>query len=594
MAKLEDNGLSDDGLTKFLSKVSIALKEAEEKARNKVKVLIAQKDFPSAALLQASITLSHEKCLKGENDLQDLQNSAEITFRQGDIPQALHLQCIVLEHLIANDAPDNTVSPTVEKILEMVDISRFQISRVARRYELEEEMEACVQLHDHISIAFLLNHERVFNTLKSWQYSFCFEGWRTEKFLQGTGSFDITKGSVLHYAVAFGSPDAVETLLKCGAVSSQQDAHGNEALYVAVMSARLEMVEILLSKCAGIGKSIRIRTPYIELLDRLESAYNEGARESMLEVALKMIDKGADINWTNGNDRSLFYLAVKYNHQSTLLSLLDRGASAYDEEDIYNGWRYYRNHLGYAVIDGKYDIVKILLDHDDKIHQLKGHWKCLEESSDQDAGSDIAMRWFRAARCAAKAGRQDIVKLFLEYGIPVNFRDDRGHSLLLSAIEEADDEHADLVWWLVDKGAKINFKTYRGEFPLKSAVVQNYSNIVDILLSHGADVNLADIGYTPLYYAIQYHIPGSKIVQQLLERGARVNIIDYKGNSALHLAAETGDWEVIQAVLEATQALGCPLDPKNCYDQTPLDVCMDIFSTKFRYRTWAAGRGVVL
>ncbi len=58
---------------------------------------------------------------------------------------------------------------------------------------------------------------------------------------------------------------------------------------------------------------------------------------------------------------------------------------------------------------------------------------------------------------------------------------------------------------LLNKGANINGRSNRmfGWTPLISAIYQNEGDIVDLLLAHGADVNLGDSeNRTPLYWAI--------------------------------------------------------------------------------------------
>lgn len=69
-------------------------------------------------------------------------------------------------------------------------------------------------------------------------------------------------------------------------------------------------------------------------------------------------------------------------------------------------------------------------------------------------------------------------------------------------------------------------------------------------LRRGADVNVRDddLGHTPLMYAAEKRNVG--IAQVLLAHGASVNVIDYSDNSVLPLAAAYGSESVVALLLK--------------------------------------------
>lgn len=85
------------------------------------------------------------------------------------------------------------------------------------------------------------------------------------------------------------------------------------------------------------------------------------------------------------------------------------------------------------------------------------------------------------------------------------------------AINEMDDDGLASVHWAADRG---------------------FGNILEILLNHGADVNLKDLqsGQTALHYAIS--CGHNDCIQILMKHGANATIPDGEGTTCLDLAAE--------------------------------------------------------
>jgi ankyrin repeat protein len=63
--------------------------------------------------------------------------------------------------------------------------------------------------------------------------------------------------------------------------------------------------------------------------------------------------------------------------------------------------------------------------------------------------------------------------------------------------------HADVVSFLIERGANVDLCGMDGMTPLFAAVQEGHSNVVEELLAHGANANLAtsNNGLTPLYIA---------------------------------------------------------------------------------------------
>lgn len=105
--------------------------------------------------------------------------------------------------------------------------------------------------------------------------------------------------------------------------------------------------------------------------------------------------------------------------------------------------------------------------------------------------------------------------------------------------------HKEIVELLLSGGADINVKDERRWTPLCYACYEGNKEIVKLLLSKGAEVNIEnDYGWTPLYASLRgyYSYDGPKeIIVLLLSYGADVNVRDNRyGKTPLHEAADRG------------------------------------------------------
>jgi hypothetical protein len=110
--------------------------------------------------------------------------------------------------------------------------------------------------------------------------------------------------------------------------------------------------------------------------------------------------------------------------------------------------------------------------------------------------------------------------------------------------------HSDVLLLLIEHGADVNGRGMYGGTPLHRASVKARLEAGQSLLNHGADINVQDDvdKYTVLVYALGGG--NAEFVRMLLERGA---VIDVRGNlstTALHWAAISGQIEVVRLLLE--------------------------------------------
>lgn len=186
-----------------------------------------------------------------------------------------------------------------------------------------------------------------------------------------------------------------------------------------------------------------------------------------------------------------------------------------------------------------------------------------------------------ALTAATQVGRLEMVQYLLEHGANINTTDKQGASPLFHAVTSS---HTKVVEFLLEHKADPNVQGPNG-FPLQIAARQGHQAILELLISHGANVNPPghsplfeaatlghngiarlliiakanlnsrnDNGRTPLHAASHYgHI---HVVKQLLQRGADIEVVDDQGVSPLDLALENEHDAIAQLLI----ASGSPID----------------------------------
>jgi ankyrin repeat protein len=142
----------------------------------------------------------------------------------------------------------------------------------------------------------------------------------------------------------------------------------------------------------------------------------------------------------------------------------------------------------------------------------------------------------------------------IERGMPVNFRNEKGDSLIMLASYHG---HLETARLLLAAGADPNVANDQGQTPLAGVAYKGYDAIAALLLAHGASVegNSPD-GKTPFMMAAMFNRVA--ILAMLSEHGARRDAVDSRGMTAMSLATTMGAHDAA-AWLAQTQAT--PVEP---------------------------------
>lgn len=329
----------------------------------------------------------------------------------------------------------------------------------------------------------------------------------------------------------------------------KQDKNANTALIVATEKGNLPIVELLLKNHANPNiwnknfnqpTHIALKEGYRNIFNvlinstRIDINVKNGKYQTILmqavlqnekDIVSKILEKDADVNIASHGNFTPLMAACKNKNIDIANLLIAKGAKI-DAIDIQG-----RTPLNLAVLNNSGDIVNMLIEKGADINFTKLGFKsplqvALENNTDNNNiivalianGADLKAVYDNANVLdqAIKKGSIEIVQLIVETTGLDNLGDSR-ETPITFAIKE---QHEDIALYLI-KNIKNPIKPNGfGETPLELAVEAEYTDVVNILIDKGADVNrrVKSSGYRLIDLAIKKG--NADIVDALLSGGA--------------------------------------------------------------------------
>ena len=201
------------------------------------------------------------------------------------------------------------------------------------------------------------------------------------------------------------------------------------------------------------------------------------------------------------------------------------------------------------------------------------------------AGADVSLAndyGATAMSLAAEVADLEMLELLLEAGADADSPNAEGQTALMAVARTGNVAAAKA---LLAHGATVDARErWGGQTALMWAAARRHPEMIELLLEHGADVNARSIhrdyqrhvtaegrpksldsgGFTPLLYAARENCVAC--VDVLLEHGADIDLPDPDGVSPLHVAVMNANWDLAKRLIDA----GADVDQWDVYGEAPL------------------------
>ena len=391
----------------------------------------------------------------------------------------------------------------------------------------------------------------------------------------------------LHAACEEGNVTAARGALARSAEVNSRDEQLRTPLHLACRNGHLQLCQVLIdSNCFKNYRDNRGRTP---LLEAVENGH--------IPIVKYLIENGAFCFVTDNDGNSSLHLAAINNDDDMLNWLL--GNCDIDSE-ITNGsgktYSFYLRRGGGRVLESsnverptsgnvvrpQHEILpENFVKNDIERHShpvYKSNISVIEtaevervrrDNSVKDAHSRDVSTLFNTSACI-KACFEDnfaVACQFLESGINSNGRDDESEMTLLHLACRAGE--VDFAARILDSGADVNAQDKQGNTPLHYAAKLCNFELMNLLFEFDADIIGNKHGCTPLHEACCENNEG--VVKSLVSMGARVDDIDFFGNTPLHFVVESGDSSLCNWLCQQPGTAGC-VHVANVDGLTPYDL----------------------
>ncbi|MCK5519804.1 MAG: ankyrin repeat domain-containing protein [Candidatus Marinimicrobia bacterium] len=314
------------------------------------------------------------------------------------------------------------------------------------------------------------------------------------------------------------------------------DQNNATALWYAVYNGNYDMVKLLIDYKANVNVTANSiqdfeERPPTENYSALWVAFYK-RHNKIVEL---LINNGAEVNTKGLMDWTPLTLAAEQGNLKMAKLLLEKGAKPYVKS--YDPIR-------------TLSIYQPLFNHDTAMVNL-----LLSNGIDPNSvsGSFREVLWHmgiggtnvKENRPWTQDEQIDMMKIFFKHGASANIRNKKGLSAIDIAISEG---NYSLVEFLIRKGAEIQCKTKKGYPLLFDKNIYEYPNMVKHLLARGCNVNEKYKGFTPLINASNYG--KTDIIELLLKHGADINAKTKTGLSSILNAAQSSSIETVRLLIE--------------------------------------------
>ncbi len=352
-------------------------------------------------------------------------------------------------------------------------------------------------------------------------------------------------------SVIHGNREIAAWLLENGAKINQEDQNSKTPLILAVENADLDMIKLLIQEGADINHAaFGTNKKYAADSGGYPGiAYTPlaiAAENNRIEIADYLLARGAAVEIHR--ECTPLHLAVSNGHTDMVKLLLSHGSDPND--DFLD-----RSLLMTACLRGFRPIAELLLQHGADTAAQSAYFAktplMFAAESANPKMVDLLLRRHVPVDQPNKirqtalfyAADAETATHLIRLGLRVNHRDAMGATPLFYAAFQGRTETAQA---LVAHGADLNARTAQAHTPLRAATDTGKLETAKFLISSGADIHARDHdGDFALINAMD-----PKMVQLLIDSGARVNDRNKRGHTPLMMAAARGLIDIVRILIE--------------------------------------------
>ncbi|XP_021077932.1 transient receptor potential cation channel subfamily A member 1 isoform X1 [Mus pahari] len=318
----------------------------------------------------------------------------------------------------------------------------------------------------------------------------------------------------LHHAAAEGQVELMELIINGSSceVLNIMDGYGNTPLHCAAEKNQVESVKFLLSQ--GANPNLRNRNMMSPLHIAVHGMYNE-----VIKVLTE--HKATNINLEGENGNTALMSTCAKDNSEALQILLEKGAKLCKS----NKWGDYPVHQ--AAFSGAKKCMELILVYGEKAgYSRESHINFVNHKK----ASPLHL--------AVQSGDLDMIKMCLDNGAHIDMMENaKCMALHFAATQGATDIVKLMISSYTGSSDIVNAVDGNQETLLHRASLFDHHDLADYLISVGADINSTDSeGRSPLILATAS--ASWNIVNLLLSKGAKVDIKDHLGRNFLHLTVQ--------------------------------------------------------
>ncbi|XP_012518560.1 PREDICTED: transient receptor potential cation channel subfamily A member 1 [Propithecus coquereli] len=327
------------------------------------------------------------------------------------------------------------------------------------------------------------------------------------------GRYD-TNASPLHHAAAEGQVELMNMIINDSSceVLNVMDDYGNTPLHWAAEKNQVESVKFLLSK--GANPNLRNSAMMAALHVAVQAMHNE-----VVKVLTEHSSTNVDLEGESGNTAVL--MACSKDNSEALQILFNKGAKSCKP----NKWGCFPVHQ--AAFSGAKKCMEIILKYGEEHgYSREFHINFVNNGK----ASPLHM--------AVQSGDLEMIKMCLDNGAHIDLMENgRCMALHFAATQGATEIVKLMISSYSGSTNIVNAVDGNQETLLHRASLFDHHELADYLISVGADINSIDCeGRSPLILATAS--ASWNIVNLLLSKGARVDIKDHYGRNFLHLTVQ--------------------------------------------------------